>query len=97
MQKTAGHILKSDEVKLEGQIKLDVCNPETNRLAGKIAGPAAQQARIIEHCPEFAVIEVVCCCGAKVYLRCEYAGGARLGGDASRSGAAGKSQAAGAD
>jgi hypothetical protein len=40
---------------------------------------------------------VVCCCGAKVYLRCEYAGGARLGGDANRSGAAGKSQAAGAD
>jgi len=78
MPKTAGHILKSTEVKLEGQVRLDVRHPETSQQQGKIAGPVTPQARIVQSRPEFAVIEVVCSCGAKTLLRCEYADGTNL-------------------
>jgi hypothetical protein len=72
MRKTAGRILRSSEVKLEGQIKLDVQHPETNPPQSTIAGPAMGQVRIVESNTESAVIEVLCCCGAKMYLRCQY-------------------------
>ena len=83
MQKVAGHILKSSEVKLEGQIRLDPrCLPAQARVypreggGGDRLGPAQAGVRIVESHPEFAVIEVVCCCGARTYLKCQYAGGA---------------------
>lgn len=84
MQKAAGHILKSSEVKLEGQIRLDPrCLPAQARVYSREGGGgdsdsigAQAGVRIIESNPEFAVIEVVCCCGAKTYLKCQYAGGA---------------------
>jgi len=71
MQKAAGRILKSSEVKLEGQIRLDPRFRGDHDSIGAQAG-----VRIVESNPEFAVIEVVCCCGAKTYLKCQYAGGA---------------------
>jgi hypothetical protein len=74
MQKAAGHILKSSEVKLEGQIRLDP------RFRGDRLAPAQAGVRIVESHPEFAVIEVVCCCGARTYLKCQYAGGAEGSG-----------------
>ena len=75
MQKTAGHILKGEEVKLEGQFHLEVAQagsapqePKQNRTA-----LSAPQARIVQNHPEFAVIEVTCSCGTKMNLKCEYA------------------------
>jgi hypothetical protein len=75
MQKTAGHILKGEEVKLEGQFHLDVAQagttvarPNENRTAH-----ATPQVRIVQNHPEFAVIEVTCSCGTKMNLKCEYA------------------------
>ena len=84
MQKAAGHILKSSEVRLEGQIRLDpCCLPAQARIYARQGGGgepdsvgAQAGARIVESHPEFVVIEVVCRCGAKTYLRCQYAGGA---------------------
>jgi len=83
MQKAAGHILKSSEVRLEGQIRLDSrCLPAQAQVYSRQGGdgdelaPTQAGVRIVESHPEFAVIEVVCCCGARTYLKCQYAGGA---------------------
>ncbi|MFB0525112.1 MAG: hypothetical protein ACETVZ_06190 [Phycisphaerae bacterium] len=73
MTETVGQILKSEEVKLEGQVQLDAVRP--GRAAfhpGQTSGEPT--ADIVENHPEFAVIEITCCCGARTYLRCEYVG-----------------------
>jgi len=74
MAKTAGRILKSDKVRFGGQFHLDVA--QAAKGVPKQQGPASAtpQVRIVENHPEFAVIEVICSCGAGTYLRCEYAG-----------------------
>jgi hypothetical protein len=71
MHKTTAHILKSEEVKLEGRVQLGAPQPGSN-LAGTRSGSAVQQARIVENNSEYAVIEVTCCCGTKTYVKCEY-------------------------
>jgi len=81
MQKAAGHILKSSEVRLEGQIRLDPrCLSAQARgypRQGGGGGPDSvgpqPEVRILESHPEFAVIEVICCCGARTYVKCQYA------------------------
>lgn len=76
MPKTAGHILKSDEVKLEGQFRLDVAQVQSQTGGPKEQSPALTdpQVRIVENHPEFADIEITCSCGIKTHLKCEYAG-----------------------
>jgi len=69
MGKTTGHILKAGDVKLEGQLHLDLWNVQAGPLKEKGAA-----ARIIENHQEFAVLEVTCSCGRKIYLKCEYGG-----------------------
>ena len=76
MTKTTKRILKSDNVKLEGQFHLDLAQVESAEDGAKqtSAASTAPQARIVENHPEFAVIEVICSCGTGTHLRCEYAG-----------------------
>jgi hypothetical protein len=76
MPKTAGHILKSDEIKLEGQFRLDVAQVQSQTGGPKEQSPAlnAPQVRIVENHPEFADIEITCSCGRKTNLKCEYTG-----------------------
>jgi len=69
MAEAVGRILKSEEVKLEGRIQLNAARPRSSTRPRRAA-----QARIVENHPEFAIIEITCCCGARTYLRCEYAG-----------------------
>ncbi|UCC99975.1 MAG: hypothetical protein JSW66_08850 [Phycisphaerales bacterium] len=76
MIKTSGRILKSKDVELEGQYRLDAApakGPETGPLPTQTT-PVSKQARILENHPEYAVVEVTCSCGARMVLRCEYAG-----------------------
>ena len=73
MQKTTGRILKSDQVKFEGRVQLDVPHVQPNSPKGATATSVAPQARIVESHPQFAVIEIICSCGGKTHLRCEYA------------------------
>jgi len=94
MDRAVGRILRSDEVKLEGRIQLNVADPRSTKGGPRAgarpqawtgsdptsSGSAAQQVRIVEDNPEFALIEVTCCCGEKTYLRCEYAGAGALEG-----------------
>ncbi|MGD8501043.1 MAG: hypothetical protein PVJ86_10375 [Phycisphaerales bacterium] len=76
MARTSGRILKSDDVKLEGQYHLEVGRAETATAEPqqRSAVLAAPQVSISENHPEYAVIEVTCSCGTKMCLRCEYAG-----------------------
>lgn len=74
MPKAAGHILKGDDVKLEGQFRFDVAQVQspTGRPQEKSPTLVTPQARIVENNPEFADIEITCSCGTKTYVKCEY-------------------------
>lgn len=76
MTRTAGRILKSDDVKLEGQFHLDVENAGLDVPKQRAAASSAPQVRILENQAEYAVIEVTCSCGTTMSLKCEYAGAA---------------------
>ena len=73
MEKTRAHILKSSDVKLEGQYHLDTTQPQIGGLKGERSVSATPKVRIVENHPEFAIIEISCSCGTKTCLRCEYA------------------------
>ena len=74
MRKTAGRILKSGDVILEGQFLLEVPQAVSGLPKQQGAAGAAPQVRILENHPEYAVIEVICSCGTGMCLRCEYDG-----------------------
>ena len=67
-----GHILRSNQVKLEGQC-------EVGRIVSGVSAvqeaeaPQIEQVRVVEHHDAYAVLEVTCSCGSKLYVRCEYA------------------------
>lgn len=71
---TAGRILKSNDVKLEGQFHLDASKAGLDLPKQEIEPSSEPQVRILENHPEYVVIEVTCSCGARVSLKCEYAG-----------------------
>jgi len=73
MEKTTGHILKAGDVKLEGQLHLDLRNTRTDAPKEQGAALSAPEVRIIESHPEFTILEATCSCGNKIYLKCEYA------------------------
>ncbi len=74
--RTAGRILKSNEVKLEGQFHLDTAQAGLDSPKQQVAASSAPQVRILENHPEYAGIEVTCSCGTRMSLKCEYAGAA---------------------
>ncbi|MGB2866157.1 MAG: hypothetical protein WBC05_22680 [Sedimentisphaerales bacterium] len=76
MIRTAGRILKSNDVKLEGQFHLDAAQTGSGLPKQQVAASSAPQVRILENHPEYAVIEVTCSCGTRMSLKCEYAGAA---------------------
>jgi len=82
MGKVTGRILKSDDVKLEGQFHLDAARAESARCRPQHRSEvlAAPQARILESHPGYAVVEVTCTCGTAMRLKCDYAG-AQASGD----------------
>jgi hypothetical protein len=73
MVNAAGRILRRCDVKVEGNVCLDVAQMKQrpSQANGQVTQPAA---RLIESKPEFAVIEVTCSCGTKMLVRCQYAG-----------------------
>ncbi len=74
MARAAGRILKGKDVQFEGIFTLDIMRAETGQPKQPGAALVEPQVSIIENHPEFAVIEVVCSCGTKMSLRCEYNG-----------------------
>jgi hypothetical protein len=73
MIKTAGRILKSNDVTLEGQFHLEVTNNGSQVPKAQAAASSEPQVRVLENHPQYAVIEVTCGCGRKMSLKCEYA------------------------
>lgn len=75
MYEVIGRVLRSNEIKLEGQVQLKTRQPQSTVQPNSQKSPKQPvTAVIVENHPEFAVIEVTCCCGERMFLRCEYAG-----------------------
>jgi hypothetical protein len=73
MANPAGRIIKRCDVKVEGNVCLDVTQMKKGPSQAN-SQVVPQAARLIESKPEFAVIEVTCSCGTKMLVRCQYAG-----------------------
>ncbi len=72
MEEAAGHVLKSNDVEVEGCFRLEVdqsVSVQANAGNAKLAQP---EVLVVENHPEFAVMEVTCRCGEKTHIRCEY-------------------------
>lgn len=72
MAAATGRILKSHDVKVEGQFQLNLNNAGVNRPQQSNSASTEPHVQITESQPEYAVIEVVCQCGSKIYIKCEY-------------------------
>ena len=64
--------MKGNEVKLEGRLQLSLTSPRVNQTKNGGSALPAQQVRIVDNNPQYAMIEITCCCGMKTYLKCEY-------------------------
>jgi len=72
MGKTQGRILKSKDVILQGRIQLDMAHTSHKAAKSQNSAQTAPQVRIVEKHSEFAVIEIICSCGTKTHIKCEY-------------------------
>ncbi|MFA5552973.1 MAG: hypothetical protein WCZ89_06410 [Phycisphaerae bacterium] len=76
MEKTVKRIIRSSDVELKGQIRLDTLSQagsgnNANRPQNTDMMPAS--AKIVENNTEYAVIELTCSCGQKTQIKCQYA------------------------
>lgn len=72
MTSVSGHILKGENIKVEGQFRLNLEKPAPNSVDQKNNTHNTAQAKIVETNPEFAILEITCSCGTKTHVRCEY-------------------------
>lgn len=75
-------ILKSDQVMVSGSVRLGIgtCgSPVRAQNSAQTSGhadageTAPQEVRIVESNSEYAIIEIVCGCGRKCHVQCNYA------------------------
>jgi hypothetical protein len=75
-------VLKSDQVMVSGSVRLGLGksgSPVRAQNSAQTAGHAdagespPQEVRIVESNSEYAIIEVVCGCGRKCHVQCNYA------------------------
>ena len=71
-------VLKSDQVKVSGTVRLTPGGAAPVRTASSAQADTSagvpEQARIVESNNEYAIIEVTCGCGAKSHIQCNYSG-----------------------
>ena len=72
MEKAELHILKGKDVKLEGQFRIDVEQCSAHNTSKRVITAAEPMVSIVEKDSEFAVVEFICSCGAKTYIKCKY-------------------------
>ena len=71
-------VLKSDQVKVSGTVRLTPggAAPVRTAFSAQTDTPLTevqpQSARIVESNSEYAVIEIICSCGAKNHVQCNY-------------------------
>ena len=72
-------VMKKDGVKVGGSVRIGPeigLAPVRMHSASRACPPTAavaEQARIIESNAEYAVIEIICACGKKSHIQCNYA------------------------
>ncbi len=72
MMQTMNRVLKSDEVEMDGRCHLDIGRSASSAQPGKNNNSVAAKARILDNTSEYAMIELICSCGRKTIVRCEY-------------------------
>ena len=72
MMQTMNRVLKSDEVEMDGRCHLDIGRCASSAQPGKNNNSIAAKARILDNTGEYALIELICSCGKKTLVRCEY-------------------------
>jgi hypothetical protein len=82
MTQQAGQILRKNEVKIAGSCRIggEACvsavpRPQAAGASNQKPQPSVPQAQaqIVENTAKGVIIEVVCPCGCKSYIECEYA------------------------
>ncbi len=68
------HLLKSKNVVLKGQFRLDTVQTASAVTNVKNAA-SSPQVNVVETNPEFTIIELTCGCGGKTRIKCEHPGG----------------------
>jgi hypothetical protein len=72
-------VLKKDQIKVSGSVRLtpEAAAPVRTAFSARAGSPqsgsAPQSARIVESNSDYAVIEVICSCGKKNHVQCNYA------------------------
>lgn len=75
MQGTTGRILRSQDVKFEGQLQLELDQrktadninhnpPKTNMVSPEVT--------IVENNTDFTILRINCACGQQAFIRCEH-------------------------
>jgi len=72
MTHSAGKILKSSDVEVEGRLHLDFGHPAHPAQASKNTAGQAAKVRMLENQLQYAVMEITCPCGRKTVIRCDY-------------------------
>ncbi len=65
------HILRRDEVEIDGHYDLGSSRPASDAAGGGQVDNA-NHVRIVENCPQYTIIEITCSCGKASYIRCEH-------------------------
>jgi len=68
-------IIKKDKIKLSGTVRVipGERNAPVRPTTPRTVPPGPVQARIVESSSDYAIIEVVCSCGCKTHIQCQYA------------------------
>jgi len=65
------HILRGNEVEIDGHYDLGASRPTSDTSEGGQVD-SDSQVRIVENCPQYTIIEIMCSCGKASYIRCEH-------------------------
>jgi hypothetical protein len=72
MMQTMNRVLKSDEVEIDGRCHLEIGRSSSPAQPGKNNSGAAAKAKMLDNTNEYALIELICSCGKKTLVRCDY-------------------------
>ena len=78
MQGTTGRILKSQDVKLEGNLQLELNQRKTQgnnnhtQTHNKNTTAFPPEVTVVENDPDFTILRITCSCGQQAYVRCEH-------------------------
>lgn len=72
MQKASGRILKSENVKVEGRFQFDAQNNIASETGTTPTPPGGARAQIVEKNSDYAIVEIICGCGQKTQIKCQY-------------------------